>query len=260
MNAVLQFSFEWLIYRKLKNAVLQYQKINQESTINTKQSSNEMNGLNEVNEVVDAAVIDLSRTIVVSGGGVVGGSGGVFRRKSSLPFRSASETVSKDHSQDEPPSAITFLYNSFCTFTGCNYFITLQYSKASKVLQITFSFFILILVSSYIANLTTLFIRTSMVFTPVNNIEDANLERARVCVSAGTNDYYTIQKFYPRLILIPLNNTDASGTFRALLDGRCIAAVAPKFEVEARLYSKAANPDCRIVIVGSPIRLYSGAW
>jgi hypothetical protein len=117
-------------------------------------------------------------------------------------------------------------------------------SYKSMILNLVFSFVLLILAASYIANLATNLITAGLPSTTLASIDDANAKGATLCIQKGASSVSVIQTYYPNIKLAqypsPFHITNV-----AL--GLCDGGVVAKFDFQTGLERKAENPNCNLV-------------
>lgn len=117
------------------------------------------------------------------------------------------------------------------------------------VTTLGFNFLLLVLVSSYVANLAAQFIATPpSVVLSVNSFEDAVARGLSICAPAGSAALALTQAAYPTLKLVPVANNDyVTGVNK----GQCAGFVAGTSNIRAALIKEALNPTCNLVRTNS---------
>ena len=157
-----------------------------------------------------------------------------------------------------PSEVSDAVYGSFGAFTSAtNVEAT---NTPQKMLSIGFTFFLVIVLASYTANLASNLI-TQDTFTPaIANMDDANTRGLSICVAAGTTAEGIVSSLYPKINVVPLDTAKPSVVLAAVANGQCAGAVVFKYEWNSRQNYNAANPYCNLVAVDNNIRPFSGAW
>jgi hypothetical protein len=150
------------------------------------------------------------------------------------------------------------IYGSFGAFTNA---ANVEVENSSqKMLNIGFTFFLVIILASYTANLASNLISQETSTSAIADMDDANSRALSICVLKGTSAQTVVAASYPRVELVALSSTKPSVALAAVANGQCAGAVISKFEWDSRQNLKAANPYCNLVAVDYNIRPFSGAW
>jgi hypothetical protein len=157
-----------------------------------------------------------------------------------------------------PSEVSDAIYGSLGAFTSAtNVEAT---NTPQKMLNIGFTFFLVIILASYTANLASNLISHDTSTPFIADMDDANTRALSICVAAGTAAETTISASYPRINVVPIDTAIPSGVLAPVADGTCAGAVVFKYEWDTRQNYNAANPYCNLVAVDYDIRPFSGAW
>ena len=74
-----------------------------------------------------------------------------------------------------------------------------------EILNVGFSFFVIIILASYTANLASNLITQRIESAPVTSIDDADSRGLPICVLAGTVAQSVLQSTYMKLKIIPIH-------------------------------------------------------
>lgn len=155
------------------------------------------------------------------------------------------------------------LYDTFGTFTGGGG--NMEPRRAStQIIIMGFFFAALVLVASYTANLASLLITAPSTTTPYTSLEQANRQRATICVLYGTTaySYLTDSTSYPG-IRLKVNRTLSSNQGDKLLlsvvDGQCSGAVLNLIDWQFYMNEREVNSQCNLVQVET-VQTYVGAF
>ena len=129
-----------------------------------------------------------------------------------------------------------------------------------KVTILSFSFFIFILQSSYLANLSAILISLQNSNAPVVDINDANSRSLQVCAIHGNTVYTDIIAGYPRIQLVSYATEDPLDIAIGLNNGKCNAAAMTVSDFSIIRKKTSANPICGLSQVGDSFGQYSGSW
>jgi hypothetical protein len=146
----------------------------------------------------------------------------------------------------EIASPLCNIYLAATAFTG--HFSFAPNTHPSRILAFSWTFWVLIVVAAYTANLASFMVTPNVTFYRVSTFEDAIRTNAAICVQGGALPELLIRKKYPELRLVPQPSELA--VMQALRidpqDGGCDAA-AHKLET-VRMFQriKEANPDCKL--------------
>jgi hypothetical protein len=162
------------------------------------------------------------------------------------------------HFDITPADLSNAVYGSFGAFTSASNVEATNISE--KMLNIGFTFFLVIILASYTANLASNLI-THDTFTPlIADMDDANTRGLKICAVSGTAAHSVISSSYSRIDLVSIKSARVADAMSAITDGRCVGAVIFKYEWDSRQNVKEANPYCNLVAVDYNIRPFSGAW
>jgi len=157
--------------------------------------------------------------------------------------------------------ALETIYRSFGSFTGGQDSLSAQ-SKEASVLICGFCFLMMIVRSTYTANLASLLTSYSQLVPSLSSIDEAQNQGALVCVLDGTASAAVVHSMYPKVktkVLLDHHN-DFSLLLKSIVAGTCQGAVLPASYFEFVSHDQRANPYCNIVQAGTTLAPASGAW
>ena len=139
---------------------------------------------------------------------------------------------------------------------------TLPKTCASMLLKFGYSFFVLIILASYTANLASDLVTAKRAAYSVDSMASANAQGQTICYLASNSASATTLTGYPKVKQQSISVvTDPQITLlRALKAGQCDGAVLYKTDWLAVQESKAANPDCDLVQRGDSLRPFDGSF
>jgi Ligand-gated ion channel len=141
---------------------------------------------------------------------------------------------------------IVCIFNAAMVFTGhfglrCN-------NHASRILAFSWTFWTLIVVSGYTANLASYLVTKEVKVFRINSVQDALKKNASICVQAGAVVDSVLSARYPQLNLI--GKESEAEIFSSLRlpsnEGGCDAAAHQLNSVHVFLRDKGINHDCAI--------------
>lgn len=149
------------------------------------------------------------------------------------------------------------IYNSITAFTGAG---ELGAEKpAANILNIGYSFFVLLVIATYTASLASFLISQQTPSISVTSIDDANTRALPICALSGSTAATILKADYPKIQYVPGYGT-ASDLLVSMRNGDCIGSVLAMSEwlyAEAR---KDSNPNCDLVMVDKAFRKIHGSW
>lgn len=149
-------------------------------------------------------------------------------------------------------------YQMWGTFTGGN---GPEPSKPStKLLNMGYFFFMMLLLTTYTANLTSsLVVNYSM---KLKSMSAANDKKSKICVLSGSAAAGVVSATYPDVRLVidsSLKSADDIGTmFAHMRNGDCDGSVVTMIDWQTQSIRESSNPDCDLIMVDS-FRAFSGA-
>ena len=158
-------------------------------------------------------------------------------------------------------SLFIVVFKSLGTFTGSTSQGPVR--PGASIVQMGYSFFLLILLSAYTANLTSFFVIVPNYNTPFASIDDANSLGASICAQNGTAAYSVLQSSYKNIQIVAVSKKFTSTQLLMELSRpqpRCSGAVLNKNDWEINQINAAANPNCNLVQVGQNIRAIDAGW
>lgn len=129
-----------------------------------------------------------------------------------------------------------------------------------SILNIGYSFFALITIATYTANLASTLITAQKPSVQVSSIDDANNRGLAICALSGSNALSVIQTSYPKIDAISIQSNSIPVMFDAMRTGSCVGSVITQADWDVAQVQSAANPYCNLVSVGGSIRFISGSW
>lgn len=136
-----------------------------------------------------------------------------------------------------------YLYTSLNAFAGEK--LEADHNIFAMILTIGFNFMLLILVSSYVANLAAVLITTSTSSVlSVNSFQEAVDKGLPLCIQAGTAPVALIKAVYPT---IKLNEQKGPLYVLGPNMGLCAGYISGTSSIQAQLTTKATNPKCNLV-------------
>lgn len=141
--------------------------------------------------------------------------------------------------QNEPGGAVFY---SALSFTG---HMELQpASTSARILTFSMSFWSLIVIAAYTANMASFLVARSTVSFAISSIEEAEVRGIPLCIqkAVAMDDY--ISKQYPDAFLIRKNRE--KDVFTALADGTCTAAVVPLASYDTFRRDTTINKECKL--------------
>ena len=132
------------------------------------------------------------------------------------------------------------------------------------ILNIGLSFFVLIIVATYTANLASSFINNTPQILALSSMEEANRLHSKVCASIGQTTATLLANYpsvVPVLLTPPSNWQSAPGyVLHELSRGKCDAALVAMTDWEFNRGNTTVNPKCNLALAGSPVSVINGAW
>lgn len=124
-------------------------------------------------------------------------------------------------------------------------------TQAGKVLNFSFSFMVLLLVSTYTANLASLLVVNASYALPVQNLEEAAVKGKTVC-TAYPDLKYTINQ-HVRHLKWDLKTLPAE-VYDGVRDGSCTAGVIRQFLWQKAKDMKSTNPGCQLYMLPDVVK------
>eukprot|EP00418_Pyrodinium_bahamense_P021237 CAMPEP_0179106338 /NCGR_PEP_ID=MMETSP0796-20121207/49437_1 /TAXON_ID=73915 /ORGANISM="Pyrodinium bahamense, Strain pbaha01" /LENGTH=456 /DNA_ID=CAMNT_0020804363 /DNA_START=12 /DNA_END=1382 /DNA_ORIENTATION=+ len=151
------------------------------------------------------------------------------------------------------------IYRGFAAFTGSASFE--PRTRGGKLMTLTYTFFILVLVASYTANLAAVLV-SKQKESSCHNFHECTHPgtKTSVCLLGASAVEEEIVRRYPyldttsRLVRseYPVNDMQA---------GKCDIAIEPKTDHDFALLDKRINPKCNLYSIGSkPVVTMTGGW
>jgi hypothetical protein len=130
---------------------------------------------------------------------------------------------------------------------------------STKLTRIAYGFFMLIVLSTYTANLATTLVTTPVTLYKVANIDEAASKKMSVCAFSAAA-ITTLATFYPTINVVKIATTDAAVCVQALIQGQCDAAALFQSDWDAVVNKQAGNTGCVLSKVGRPAMPFNGGW
>jgi len=141
------------------------------------------------------------------------------------------------------------LYLTMVLFTGAGGFQ--PGTIGGKLLNLAFSFLILLTLSAYTANLASLLVVKSSRSAPVQSLEQAAAEGVPVC-----NCYVSSEQQLNKVPGLQQVSTASSlETLEGVMTGKCPVGIGRQFVWEAQRMTKAGNPTCSLTAL--PVKVDS---
>ena len=121
-------------------------------------------------------------------------------------------------------------------------------SAAAKVVAFSLSFWAVLVISTYTANLASILITTKQEQSPIPNFNEAILVGADVCIFANTGQHELVKSQYKGLGFVP-KHTDQE-VLAGLANGDCKVAATTQERFQEGLLAKDTNGDCRLFYGG----------
>eukprot|EP00403_Amphidinium_massartii_P004114 CAMPEP_0178378160 /NCGR_PEP_ID=MMETSP0689_2-20121128/4284_1 /TAXON_ID=160604 /ORGANISM="Amphidinium massartii, Strain CS-259" /LENGTH=499 /DNA_ID=CAMNT_0019998223 /DNA_START=72 /DNA_END=1567 /DNA_ORIENTATION=+ len=130
-----------------------------------------------------------------------------------------------------------------------------------KLLVLTYSFMILLLISSYTANLAATLVTVSRA-KGCSNLDLCLAQGKKVCVQRATayDEWLTTSNAFPYLRNDARVVRTNDEPFTGLAEGRCEVVLESKESFEASLLRSDVNADCNLEQVGSDLKHFLGGW
>jgi hypothetical protein len=158
-------------------------------------------------------------------------------------------------------SLFIVIFKSLGTFTGSTSQGPVR--PGASIVQMGYSFFLLILLSAYTANLTSFFVVVPNYITPYVNIDDANARGASICSQNGTAAFSVLQTGYKNIQIVPVSKKFTPTQLLQQLtvpDSKCTGVVLAQNDWAINQVNAAVNPYCNLVQVGPSIRNIDSGW
>jgi len=155
-------------------------------------------------------------------------------------------------------SIVHSIYISFATFTGGTDLVAEK--PAANVLNVGFSFFVLLVISTYTANLASFLINQQTPLTKVTSIDDANSKGYTICVLAGSAAASVLSSSYPKIQIVAFSGTIPQMLSAMRTSGACVGSVLGYTDWQYSQVRVESNPDCDLVMIDKPFRKLGGSW
>jgi hypothetical protein len=142
----------------------------------------------------------------------------------------------------ETTNFMEIMYRSVLSFPVNGRFRAGSYK--TMLINLVFTFVLLILASTYIAKLTESLIIAAKPAVTLTSIDEANSKASSICIERGAIAVSYIQANYPS---IKLKQYDSPDHIRNVALGNCDGGVAANIDFLAALGRKYENPNCNLV-------------
>lgn len=157
------------------------------------------------------------------------------------------------------PSILRSVYTSFGNFAGADGLET--NTRVPTMMFLAYSFFLIIVLASYTANLASMLVTATVETTPVQSIQDANNIGASICVlHTFTAAATVLSTSYPNVKIVRVTGTTNIPLYAALRAGTCSGAVVATADYDYSLVWTETNPTCKMTRVGGVFRSIQGSW
>jgi len=134
-------------------------------------------------------------------------------------------------------------------------------TSGGKVIQLSWSFTVVILVAAYTANLATYLVIQETQTAGFESIAAGIAKGASLCVPKGGVTEALAYDLFPQLEKERVQFTQSSRTsFQHLVEGRCRIALSTKQMYELARRNASLNPNCALGIVGGPLSKSQGGF
>lgn len=145
--------------------------------------------------------------------------------------------------QNEPGAAVFY---SALSFTG--HMDLRPASMSARILTFSMSFWALIVIAAYTANMASFLVSRGTPHSVVKSIDEAAILRLPLCIQGGVamDDYIT--EHHPDAILVRMNNEKQ--VLEGLNNGVCVAALVPLASYDTYKRDVSVNSECRLTWEG----------
>jgi hypothetical protein len=145
------------------------------------------------------------------------------------------------------------IYKCFASFTGAERLI--NDSVIEKVNIVGYSFFILVILTAYTANLTSVLTTYSETRYEINTVYSAQNKGQDICVALNSFESRYAEEYYPDLHLVYVNSTEPSDILRSISDSECKGAFMASSDFIIAEGMKESDPSCNsdFVFVGEDL-------
>jgi hypothetical protein len=158
-----------------------------------------------------------------------------------------------------PQTLVRSVYLSLAEFVAVDN--TNPRKSGSMFLNAGYSFFLLIVLAAYTANLASFLVSSNaQASTSIVSIDDANSQGATICAMKGNTALTVVQTTYPRVQVVAAATNQVPVLLEMVRNGTCDGAVVGANDWGFAVQSSLANADCGMVAVGSIFRIINGAW
>ncbi|CAK0904523.1 unnamed protein product [Prorocentrum cordatum] len=163
-----------------------------------------------------------------------------------------------DQSDKGHKKLLNSLFMGMTSYTGSQPFA--PRTNTGKMLSLTYSFFILLLVSAYTANLAV-FLVVEQSVNVCNSFDTCVSDGRHVCVMGGTELDEWLTGSYGHLDRSHKVVRTTASPWSGLVDGECDIVVDSVIGYEIAKVSKDSNPDCTLSRSGeATLQHYGGGW
>jgi hypothetical protein len=146
------------------------------------------------------------------------------------------------------------IYIGFLTVSGGGGFTPSTWP--GKIIVVSWAWLVLLMISTYTANLATFLIVSGQSTTRYKNLHEAIGDNARICMEWGGSTWYLMRQRHPHYH----NFIRADNVYEAMDAGDCDCAVDPSFSVDFAQISRHENPECLLEKLGGRLSITFGGW
>ncbi|CAM9443595.1 unnamed protein product, partial [Choristocarpus tenellus] len=121
-------------------------------------------------------------------------------------------------------------------------------SPVGRLVVFSWSMVVLVVFTTYTAELTSYLAKETETTSSVKGIMDAVTQEGVICARRGAAAVDMLKFRYPKANILEINEDDM---FPMLRNGECLVLVAGRGEFELWVISEDLNPDCDVEVVGS---------
>ena len=159
----------------------------------------------------------------------------------------------------QPPSVVSYLvhalYISFSHFVTSNCEMFYSVTLPGRLYRVTYSFSILVIVSSYVAKLAAVLSSDALPVALITDIADFEAKNLKACVLNRTDDLTFVGANYANTPLHIVDSVFESAVLPLIQSGVCAGAIVPNVGAQFAL-SPNADPSgsfCSLDLVGLPL-------
>lgn len=172
--------------------------------------------------------------------------------------RAAKRTIYAPFKNSIISAFFSYVHQAFLTFTG--HLEILPRTHAGQIVSFSMSFFAMLLLASYTANLASfLVIEKTNLALQVNTVNDIVQLGKSMCVWGTTAAETVIRDTFPTVILADDFKSDKE-VLQGVKEGQCNYAIVSLASYELYKGMEAVNKDCDLVRIGRPFRNTKGGF